>query len=77
MPCSMLGTCKFDEKTIHLRFAWLPLTDMNGQSIWLERYWEYGARCQVGFFVLRGRRKEYHSKDSFWRCIRCRLRGLY
>lgn len=76
MPCyNLFNNC--DDKYIKLRFAWLPLTDLDGSTIWLQSYWEFGEWWEFGFFVLRGSKKQFPTKQSFWDCIKYRVASMY
>lgn len=76
MPCYKLFN-KCPEQDIRIRFAWMPLTDMDGNTIWLQRYWEFGEWWEFGFFVLRGKKKQFPTKQLFWDYIKYRVASMY
>lgn len=76
MPCyNLFNSCPEDK--MKLKFAWSPLSDMDGNTIWLKRYWQFGERWEFGFFVLRGKKQQFPDKQSFWDYIKYRVASVY
>lgn len=75
MPCYKYNI-ECPKYEIKLKFAFRPVTDMNGNTIWLKRYWEYGSGFSLGFFVLRGLKRTYEDKLSFWDAVVSRISGI-
>lgn len=72
MPCyNLFNHCPEDK--IKLKFAWMPLTDINGKTFWLKRYWQFGGWWEFGFFALRGTKQQFSNKQQFWDCIKWRV----
>lgn len=77
MPCFASEFNNCEGRDIRLRFAWLPITDIDGNSIWLRRYWEYGEWWEFGFYVLRAPKRKFLTKQSFWDYIKYRVASMY
>lgn len=77
MPCFASEFNNCEGRDIQLRVAWLPITDIDGNTIWLRRYWEYGEWWKFGFYVLRAPKRKFLTKQSFWDYIKYRVASMY